>query len=974
MQCPACAAENPADYQFCDSCGAALMRCGQCGALGRPGAHFCGKCGAAFDDAGTARIPAVQSTLAADALPAARGGGLSSAAAGQLLGRDRELALLIERFEQAKAGNGQIVSIGGESGIGKSRLVRELGRELSLRAEPMTWLESHCTAARQSMPLRPLVDLLHRRFAIADSDSQEQVRTKIDTVLESLPELADESNYVRFLLSVDSGEAAIANMDPSLRRARLFAALRAVLVGAIDPAPGVIVLEDLQWMDRSTEELLTATMDAIAQAPLLLIVTHRADYTPPFARHPRCTALTLPALSAADAQALAGNVLGSARVPAELATALADKAAGVPLRVEELTRTLFAIGLLQRDGSGYRMVASIGDAEVPATFEGVVAARLDRLPDGAKRALQLCSVIGAQIPKRLLDRAADSATQLNGALGELERHDILERSALAGDPLYRIRHAVVQDVAYHGLPVARRKELHRSVAAAIEALEAERLPEHFAELAQHWQSAEQWAKALEYAQRAGDQAAQIAASAEASRLYAGALAAAQHVQPAPEPTHLAALLAGAASAASALGDYDDGVGHYTRALALMREAGDRSGELSVLLGMAEVYDAAHRPEEAQSCGDQALALAGELDDRSAQAACLARRAATIADWHGPTAEARRAAKEALELTDQLTDSPLRAAALIVLGSVLEWRADFEGCQRYLQEGASLSERTQSGRALGAALFHLGHSYMARGRYQQALRWYGGVHEYALEANDRYWIARHPSILAGVHLELFDPESAVELCREGGDVAKRFSAGPSPGGHSFVQLGLAHLQRGERGAAEESMRRAWDLLDGDGWQRWCWHIPLLRGRAEIALAAGNLDDAHSYATQARQLATQADARQEVAHVQLVLGEIAVAQERLPEAVQLLRGASTLAEHINAAHVLWRCGGTLGGILANMGEDRAAETYLTQAAQTIEAIATELTDDALRTSFMRADAVGEVYHRLGHRPLPAALGHR
>jgi adenylate cyclase len=175
--------------------------------------------------------------------------------------------------------------------------------------------------------------------------------------------------------------------------------------------------------------------------------------------------------------------------------------------VTQLIDALNRVTTLQRDGSGYRMVASIGDAEVPATFEGVVAARLDRLPDGAKRVLQLCSVIGAQIPKRLLDRAADSATQLNGALGELERHDILERSALAGDPLYRIRHAVVQDVAYHGLPVARRKELHRSVAAAIEALEAERLPEHFAELAQHWQSAEQWAKALEYAQRAGDQAA-----------------------------------------------------------------------------------------------------------------------------------------------------------------------------------------------------------------------------------------------------------------------------------------------------------------------------------------------------------------------------------------------------------------------------------------------------------------------------------
>jgi tetratricopeptide (TPR) repeat protein len=973
MQCPACAAENPDDYRFCDVCGAALMRCGQCGALGRPGAHFCGKCGAVFGDSGSPQRPP-QPAPVADVAPAAVDRVLGNADAAQFLGRDRELALLIERFEQAKAGSGQIVNIGGESGVGKSRLVRELRHELELRGEPLTWRESHCSAARQTMPLRPLLDLVHARFAIADSDSQEQVLAKIDAGLESIPELTAEAPYVRYVLSVDPGEPAVAHMHPSLRRARVFAALRAVLAGAIEPAPAVIVLEDLQWMDRSTEEFLTTAMDAVAQAPLLLIVTHRTDYTAPFARHPRCTALPLCALSAAEALTLAGNVLGTTGVPAELATALADKAAGVPLRIEELMRTLFAVGVLQRDGGGYRMARPMTAADVPATVEGIVAARLDRLHDGAKRALQLCAVIGPQIAKRVLDRAADSSTPLNGALGELEHQNILERSVAAGDPLYRFRHAVIQDVAYHALPAARRKELHRSVAAAIEALGAERLSEHFAELARHWQSAEQWAKAMEYALQAGEQAAHIDANAEASRLYAGALAAAQHLQPAPEPTQLAALLAGSGRAANALGEYDDGVGHYTRALALAREAGDRSGELKVLLGMAELYDAAHRPDDAQSCCDQALALAGELEDRSAQAACLARRAAVIADWHGPTAAARRAAREALEIANQLNDSALRAGALIVLGSVLEWRADFDGCQRYLPEGAALSERTQSGRALGTALFHLGHSYMARGRYQQALRWYGGVREYALQANDRFWLARHPSIVAAVHLELFDPDSAVELAREGSEMAKPVSAGPTPRGHNFVQLGLAHLQRGESGAAEESLRRAWDLLDSDGWQRWCWHIPLLRARAELALANGDLDDALSYATQARQLAAQADARQEIAQVQLVLGEIAVAQERLPEAVQLLRGALTLAEHINAAYVLWRAGNTLGGILGHMGEDRAAETCLTQAAQTIEAIATELSDDALRASFTRADPVAEVYHRLGNRPLPAALGHR
>ena len=228
--------------------------------------------------------------------------------------------------------------------------------------------------------------------------------------------------------------------------------------------------------------------------------------------------------------------------------------------------------------------------------------------------------------------------------------------------------------------------------------------------------------------------------------------------------------------------------------------------------------------------------------------------------------------------------------------------------------------------------------------------------------------RVPSLVGGVHLELYDLAAAIGLCREGDEIARAARRrGPSRAATAWSSSAYAQLQRGEHDAADAVLRRAEALLELDAWARWRWHMPLLRTRAELALAAGQLDEAWSYASQSLDLATQTDSRKHVAHAKLVLGEVAVAQDRLPEAEKLLRSAVTLADHIHAARELWLASSALGRALARTGRDRDAETYLTQAAQTIEAIATELTDPALRASFIRAEPVAEVYRRLGRRPM-------
>jgi len=226
------------------------------------------------------------------------------------------------------------------------------------------------------------------------------------------------------------------------------------------------------------------------------------------------------------------------------------------------------------------------------------------------------------------------------------------------------------------------------------------------------------------------------------------------------------------------------------------------------------------------------------------------------------------------------------------------------------------------------------------------------------------------MVGGALLDLYDFDAAIDLCRQGDELAQQLSPWPEPRAQCLVTLGLAYLTRGEPGTADTHLRRAEGLLDADSWGRWRWHIPLLRARAQLALAGGHLDEAVAHASQSLELAVQTDSRRDVAHAKVVLGEIAVAQDRLPEAEKLLRSAVALADHIHAARELWIAGGALGRTLGLMGQERAAETYLTQAAQTIESIATTVGDPALQAAFTRAAPVAEVYHCLGRRPLPSA----
>src|SRR6266849_4071404 len=868
-----------------------------------------------------------------------------------LVGRDQEIATLMELFNRVREGRGQVVFVAGEAGIGKSRLLLEFRRRLVATGEPTTWLEGRCISFGQSSPLLPVVDQLRENFRVDEFDGEPEIIAKVEHGMRRLGGLEPHVPFVRYLLSVDPGDPAVVAMDAARRRKCIFDAVLAMSLRGATRRPLVFVFEDLHWVDTSTEEYLAALIDSVAATRILVVATHRLGYSPPFGTRSFQTRITLSPLSEADALTMASRMLGVERFPADVTRALLDKAEGVPLFIEEVTKTFLDLGTL---------------VAVPDTINDIIMARLDRLGEEGKRTVQLASVIGRQFLRRLLERIAGLTGELEGFLQELKALEIIYEQGLLPEPAYIFKHAVIQDVAYQSLLVQRRKELHQAVGRAIEELYPDRLAEHYEELAHHFVEGEQWDEAFRYSGLAGDRAAHAFASAEARRHYAQALEVAGRARPAPGDRELASVHEKLGGALFILAEFEAAVAEFEQALALIRRLGDRKQEVATLLGLANVYNWGHKIAEVLATVNGALAIAIEIGDTAGQAGCHALRGEARGGVYGPVIEAMRDTSEALRLAREVGDSRLLAQCLTFAGRQLEWYGEYDVAVGHLREGLELARREHSGYLVGLSLYHLGHAALARGDYEGALEHYRSLLEYAEAAGDKLYLARLPNLFGGVSLEIYDLDEAIRLNTEGDETSRRLWPWPEPRGHSLWKLGLAHLYSGNHGSAERAFREAESLRELDNWGRWTWETSLWRSRGELSLAEEKYDEAWTWASRALEAATQCRQRKHAARALRLQGAILAAQGRLEDAARALTASLDQARVLGTARESWIGLAALGNVLTRLGRDTEAEAQLTAAADTIESIATKLVTPQLRRSFLVAERVADVFQTLGRTP--------
>jgi class 3 adenylate cyclase/tetratricopeptide (TPR) repeat protein len=498
------------------------------------------------------------------------------------LDREHELDLLFEAFQKAKAGRGQVVFLIGDPGIGKSRLLLEFRRRLGDEA---TWLEGHALSFGRSMAFHPLIDLLKRNFRVAEGDSEKAIMDKIERgVLRLGDDLRPILPYVRSLFYVDPGDAAVLNMDPKKRRGEIFNAVRRLTVRAAEVRPQVIVFEDAHSMDQAMEEYLDFVADSIPARRILLILTYRTGYGHSFGDRTYHTRIGLTALSPTDTVVMAQSMLAVESLSDELRELIIRKAEGNPFFVEEVVKALREVGVLRPEGSRYVLSRPVDAIMVPDTIQDVIMARIDRLDDEPKKALQLASVIGREFPRRVLDRLWDLPDGIEESVRQLKAGDLIYEKSISPEPTYLFRHALTHEVAYNSLLMQRRRELHRLIGRAIEDLHADRLAEHYEVLAYHFSRGSDRVKALEYAMKAGAKAAGAYANREALALYEQALALAGDDRRAR-----ADLLKNLATVTQYLGDADASLQHAESAVDLYEKLGDKGNAVAMHLHIQMLY-------------------------------------------------------------------------------------------------------------------------------------------------------------------------------------------------------------------------------------------------------------------------------------------------------------------------------------------------------------------------------------------------
>ncbi len=738
-------------------------------------------------------------------------GGLErgEAAAGRrtrFVGRDHELDLLRSRLASAVRGQGQVVAIAGEAGIGKSRLVVELRRSLS----DALCLEGHCLPYATPIPYLPLGELLRSACAIVETDGPEGIREKLRATLDRAGmDAVALSPYLLRLLVPGEGGDALGGLSPEVIKARTFEALRELSRRLAGLSPLVLVVEDLHWVDRISEEYLATLVDVVAGARILLVTTHRPGYRPPWMDRSYATQVALQPLSAQESLSLARDVIGAAVVDEPTVEMIVAKAEGNPFFTEELARAVTEGG-------------SPAPGSVPDTVEGVLMARIDRLAAEDKRVLQAAAVIGRSLPFLLLQAILEPADEaLRERLARLQGAEFLYETRAASELEYTFKHALTHEVAYASLLPAQRRALHARIVDVLESWQREGREELVERLAHHAIQAEAWEKAVDYARRAGFQAMARSAHRDAVAWFDQAVAALGRLPdrrelveqaidlqfdlrnalwPLAEFRRVFDCLTRAEQLATTLGDQRrlamafalltpmfskredraQGIEYGRRALDIAAGIGDSTVQVVASLYLAMAYLTLGNYQRATKFARKNVSLLQgdvRLERFSthgfhAEPAVLPR---ALLLWSlaelGEFAQARPILEEGLRIVETINHPYSQAFLLLGQGILHVRQGDLPRAARTLERSLALCRHWKLAALFGVIAGHLGAAYTLGGRSAEAIP----LLEEALEREYRHWLEPVPSLgLAEAYLRAgrtkdasLQVDRALEVARQRG---------------------------------------------------------------------------------------------------------------------------------------------------------------------------------------------------------------
>ena len=691
----------------------------------------------------------------------------------RFVGRDQELRMLESAREQAFAGQGQVIGIVGEAGVGKSRLCHEFAERHKARGTPVYHLAGLAHAS--SVPLLPLLQILRAYFEIADQDSDRTARERIAGKLLLLDKSFDDDLPLIFdFLAVPDPLRPPPRMDPEARQRQLLALMQRLSRAESAREPGILLFEDLHWLDPASEIFVASHVEAVQATRSLTVVNFRPEYHAPWMSRSYYRQIALAPLGAEAIEELLVDLLGSHPSLDGLGELVRERTRGNPFFIEELVQSLVEGGSLEGERGAYRLVRPVEEATVPASVQAVLAARIDRLGRSEKATLQAAAVIGKEFPQPVLERVVELEPQrIEDALRNLVAGEFVYEQELYPEAVYAFKHPLTQEVAYGSQLGERRAAVHAAVARAIAAHYPERLDERAALLAQHWEAAGE--------------------TLEAARFHARAAAWAGYNDPTEALRHWRRVR-----------ELADALPESEEATALGLEARISSLQFGWRLGLSH--------EEAEALFSEAERMAAETGDIRSRAILLSVYAAVRGMGDGDVREYARIQRQAIALAEESGDPALYAAAAPGAYGLLcagEYREAAAICARAI-ELADGDPTVGAGIGFGcpyAFCHHFqGYCLVNLGELEQARRLLEQGRAIAREQGDIEVVGWAHTNSTWLSSFLGEPETALGHAQQALEIAERIGDSFSRA-WAWLWLGFAERMRGEWRRAIEALERS-----------------------------------------------------------------------------------------------------------------------------------------------------------------------